>query len=83
MSEVGKLYAMKEATEIVGVYLRICRNGTRRVRYTVLDQYDGKRGVPETKCIMSLPEERKIAGYARVSSYIQRDESERQVEMIS
>jgi len=44
----------------------------------------GKRRVPESeiKRILGIHEERKTIGYARVSSHAQKDDLERQIELI-
>jgi len=80
-----KLYTMKEASEMLGVNLRTLQRWDEEGKIHCVRTIGGKRRVPESeiKRILGLREERKIIGYARVSSNTQRDDLERQIEAIS
>jgi len=78
-----KLYSMKEASEMLGVHIRTLQKWDEEGKIHCVRTVGGKRRVPESeiKRILGLREERKIIGYARVSS--QRDDLERQIEAIT
>jgi len=80
-----KLYTMKEASQILGVHIRTLQKWDEEGKIHCVRTVGGKRRVPESeiKRILGLHEERKIVGYARVSSHTQRDNLERQIEEIS
>jgi len=80
-----KLYTMKEASEILGVHVRTLQKWDREGKIRCVRTVGGKRRVPESeiKRILGLHEERKVVGYARVSSHTQRDDLERQIEAIN
>jgi len=80
-----KLYTMKEASEILGVHVRTLQKWDREGKIRCVRTVGGKRRVPESeiKRILGLHEERKVVGYARVSSHNQRDDLERQIEAIN
>jgi len=80
-----KLYTMKEASEILGVHIRTLQKWDKAGKIHCVRTVGGKRRVPESeiKRILGLHENRKIVGYARVSSHAQRDYLERQIEMIN
>jgi len=80
-----KLYTMKEASEILGVHVRTLQKWDKEGKIRCVRTVGGKRRVPESeiKRILGLHEERKVIGYARVSSHARRDGLERQVEMIN
>jgi len=80
-----KLYTMKEASEILGVHIRTLQKWDREGKIRCVRTVSGKRRVPESeiKRLLGLHEERKVIGYARVSSHTQKDDLERQIEMIS
>jgi len=80
-----KLYTMKEASELLGVHVRTLQKWDEEGKIHCVRTVGGKRRVPESeiKRILGLHEERKIIGYARVSSHTQRDDLERQIEAIS
>ena len=75
---------MKEASEILGVNIRTLQRWDEEGKIHCVRTVGGKRRVPESeiKRILGLHEERKIVGYARVSSHTQRDDLERQIEAI-
>jgi len=76
---------MKEASEILGVHVRTLQKWDREGKIRCVRTVGGKRRVPESeiKRILGLHEERKVVGYARVSSHNQRDDLERQIEAIN
>ena len=76
---------MKEASEMLGVNVRTLQRWDEEGKIHCVRTVGGKRRVPESeiKRILGLHEERKIVGYARVSSHTQRDDLERQIEEIS
>jgi len=80
-----KLYSMKEASQMLGVNLRTLQRWDEEGKIHCVRTVGGKRRVPESeiKRILGLHEERKIIGYARVSSPTQRDDLERQIEAIN
>ena len=75
---------MKEAARILGVSVRTIQRWDKAGKIRCVRTVGGKRRVPESeiKRILGLHEERKIIGYARVSSHTQRDDLERQIELI-
>ena len=75
---------MKEASEMLGVNIRTLQRWDEEGKMHCVRTVGGKRRVPESeiKRILGLHEERKIVGYARVSSHTQRDDLERQIEAI-
>jgi len=80
-----KLYSMREASEILGVHIRTLQKWDEEGKIHCVRTIGGKRRVPESeiKRILGLHEEKKVIGYARVSSRTQRDDLERQIEAIS
>jgi len=80
-----KLYTMKEASELLGVHVRTLQKWDEEGKIHCVRTVGGKRRVPESeiKRILGLREERKIIGYARVSSNTQKDDLERQIEAIT
>jgi len=80
-----KLYSMKEASQILGVHVRTLQRWDEEGKIHCVRTVGGKRRVPESeiKRILGLREERKVIGYARVSSNTQRDDLERQIELIT
>jgi len=80
-----KLYSMREASEILGVHIRTLQKWDEEGKIRCVRTVGGKRRVPESeiKRILGLHEEKKVIGYARVSSHTQRDNLERQIKAIS
>jgi len=76
---------MKEASEILGVHIRTLQKWDEEGKIHCVRTVGGKRRVPESeiKRILGLHEERKVVGYARVSSNTQKDDLERQIEAIT
>jgi len=79
-----RLYTMKEASKLLGVHVKTIQKWDREGKIRCVRTVGGKRRVPESeiKRILGIHEERKIVGYARVSSHIQKDDLERQIELI-
>jgi len=76
---------MKEASELLGVTVRTLQRWDEEGKIHCVRTVGDKRRVPESeiKRVLGLHEERKIVGYARVSSNTQRDDLERQIEAIT
>ena len=79
-----RLYTMKEASKLLGVTVRTIQRWDKEGKIRCVRTVGGKRRVPESeiKRILGIHEERKIIGYARVSSHTQKDDLERQIELI-
>ena len=79
-----RLYTMKEASKLLGVHIRTIQKWDKAGKIRCVRTVGGKRRVPESeiKRILGIHEERKIIGYARVSSNTQKDDLERQIELI-
>jgi len=75
---------MKEASKLLGVHIRTIQKWDREGKIRCVRTIGGKRRVPESeiKRILGIHERRKIVGYARVSSHTQKDDLERQIELI-
>jgi putative resolvase len=81
---MDRLYTMKEASKLLGVTVRTIQRWDKQGKIKCVRTVGGKRRVPESeiKRILGIHEERKIIGYARVSSRTQKDDLERQIELI-
>jgi len=79
-----RLYTMKEASKLLGVHIRTIQKWDKQGKIRCVRTVGGKRRVPESeiKRILGIHEKRKIIGYARISSHTQKDDLERQVELI-
>ncbi|MCD6538893.1 IS607 family transposase [Candidatus Bathyarchaeota archaeon] len=79
-----RLYTMKEASKLLGVHIRTIQKWDKAGKIRCVRTIGGKRRVPESeiKRILGIHEERKIIGYARVSSHTKKDDLERQIELI-
>ena len=77
---------MKEACELLGVHIKTLQRWDRGGRIKCVRTVGEKRRVPESeiKRILRIKdkEQRKIIGYARVSSNTQKDDLERQIDTI-
>jgi len=75
---------LSEAAKILGVHPKTIQRWDREGKIRCIRTVGGRRRVPESeiKRIMGIHEERKIVGYARVSSRTQKDDLERQIEAI-
>ncbi|MEM2306584.1 MAG: IS607 family transposase [Candidatus Bathyarchaeia archaeon] len=79
-----KLYTLKEAKRLLGVTTRTIQRWDKEGKIRVVRTVGGRRRVPESeiKRILGLREERIVIGYARVSSSAQKDDLERQKQLI-
>jgi len=81
-----RVYTMKEACELLGVHIKTLQKWDREGKIKCVRTIGGKRRVPESeiKQILGIKdkEQRKIIGYVRVSSNTQKDDLERQIDMI-
>ena len=79
-----RLYTMKEASKLLGVAVRTIQRWDKEGKIRCVRTVGGKRRVPESEIrrILGIHEKRKIIGYARVSSHTQKDDLERQIELI-
>jgi len=79
-----KLYTLKEASKLLGVHVKTIQRWDKEGKIRCVRTVGGKRRIPESeiKRILGIHEERKIVGYARVSSHTQKDDLERQIELI-
>jgi len=79
-----RLYTMKEASKLLGVHVKTIQKWDKQGKIRCVRTVGGKRRVPESeiKRILGIHEERKIVGYVRVSSNTQKDDLERQIELI-
>ena len=82
---MDRLYTMKEASKLLGVTVRTIQRWDKAGKIRCVRTVGGKRRVPESeiKRILGVHEERKIIGYARVSSHTQKNDLERQIELIN
>jgi len=79
-----RLYTMKEASKLLGVHVKTIQKWDKQGKIKCIRTVGGRRRIPESeiKRILGIREERKIVGYARVSSHTQKDDLERQIELI-
>jgi DNA binding domain, excisionase family len=79
-----KLYTLKEAKKLLGVTTRTIQRWDKAGKIRVVRTMGGRRRIPESeiKRILGLKEERVVVGYARVSSTTQKDDLERQKQLI-
>jgi len=79
-----RLYTMKDASKLLGVHIRTIQKWDKEGKIRCVRTIGGKRRVPESeiKRILRIHGERKVVGYARVSSHTQKDGLERQIELI-
>lgn len=77
-------YTLKEASKILGVTVKTIQNWDKQGKIRVVRTVGGRRRIPESeiKRILGIQEERKIIGYARVSSRTQKDDLNRQAQTI-
>ncbi len=79
-----RLYTLKEACLLLGVHPRTIQKWDKQGKIRTVRTIGGRRRIPESE-IRKLQGEkglRSILGYARVSSATQRDDLERQVELL-
>jgi putative resolvase len=79
-----KLYTLKEAKKLLGVTTKTIQRWDKEGKIRVVRTVGGRRRIPESeiKRILGLREERVVVGYARVSSTTQKDDLERQKQLI-
>ena len=80
-----KLYTLKQASEILGVHPKTIQKWDREGKIKVVRTPGGRRRIPESEIKRILGETTEnglIIGYARVSSYSQKDDLENQIEAI-
>jgi putative resolvase len=79
-----RLYTLKEAKKLLGVTTRTIQRWDKEGKIRVVRTVGGRRRIPESeiKRILGLKEERAVVGYARVSSTTQKDDLERQKQLI-
>jgi putative resolvase len=79
-----KLYTLKEAKKLLGVTTKTIQRWDREGKIRVVRTIGGRRRIPESeiKRILGVKEERVVVGYARVSSTTQKDDLERQKQLI-
>jgi len=78
-----RLYTLKEAKMLLGVTTKTIQRWDKEGKVRVVRTIGGRR-IPESeiKRILGLKEERVVVGYARVSSTTQKDDLERQKQLI-
>lgn len=79
-----KLYTLKEAKRLLGVTTRTIQRWDKEGKIRCVRTVGGRRRIPESeiKRILGLREKRIIVGYVRVSSSTQKDDLERQRQLI-
>ena len=79
-----KLYTLKEVKKLLGVTTKTIQRWDKEGKIRVVRTIGGRRRIPESeiKRILGLKEERVVVGYARVSSTTQKDDLERQKQLI-
>ena len=79
-----RLYTLKEAKKLLGVTTKTIQRWDKQGKIRVVRTIGGRRRIPESeiKRILGLKEERVIVGYARASSTTQKDDLERQKQLI-
>ena len=79
-----RLYTLKEAKRLLGVTTKTIQRWDKEGKMRVVRTVGGRRRIPESeiKRILGLKEERVVVGYARVSSTTQKDDLERQKQLI-
>ncbi|MBS7612316.1 IS607 family transposase [Candidatus Bathyarchaeota archaeon] len=81
---VERLYTIKEAKKLLGVTTWTIQQWDRQGKIRCVRTVGGRRRIPESEIrrILGLKEERAVVGYARVSSATQKDDLERQKQLI-
>lgn len=80
-----KLYSLKEAKRLLGVQTKAIQRWDREGMIRVVRTPGGRRRIPESEILHIQGEEkreRKVVGYARVSSLSQKDDLEQQERLI-
>jgi len=75
---------LKEAKKLLGVTTRTIQRWDKDGKIKVVRTIGGRRRIPESeiKRVLGLKEERAVLGYARVSSSTQKDDLERQKQLL-
>jgi len=79
-----KLYTLKEAKKLLGITTKTIQRWDKEGKIRVVRTIGGRRRIPESeiKRVLGVKEERVVVGYARVSSTTQKDDLERQKQLI-
>lgn len=79
-----RLYTIKEAKKLLGVTTWTIQQWDREGKIKCVRTVGGRRRIPESeiKRLLGLREERAVVGYVRVSSSTQKDDLERQKQLI-
>ena len=79
-----RLYTLKEAKKLLGITTRTIQRWNKEGKIRVVRTVGGRRRMPESeiKRILGLREERVVVDYARVSSATQKDDLERQKQLL-
>ena len=79
-----RLYTLKEAKRVLGVTTKTIQRWDKEGKIRVVRTVGGRRRIPESeiKRILGLKEERVVVGYARVSPTAQKDDLERQKQLL-
>ena len=81
-----KLYTLKEAKKLLGITTKTIQRWDKEGKIRVVRTIGGRRRIPESEIKRVLgvkeEEERVVVGYARVSSTTQKDDLERQKQLI-
>jgi putative resolvase len=80
-----KLYSLKEAKQLLGVKTRTIQQWDRTGKLKIIRTLGGRRRVPESEILRMQGEAKKmgkLVGYARISSESQKDDLNRQIEIL-
>ena len=79
-----RLYTLKEAKQLLGVTTRTIQKWDKQSKLRVARTAGGRRRIPESeiKRLLNIPEQREIIGYTRVSQASQRNDLQRQMELL-
>ncbi|NHV60290.1 MAG: IS607 family transposase [Candidatus Verstraetearchaeota archaeon] len=79
-----KLYTLKEAKKLLGITTKTIQRWDKEGKIRVVRTIGGRRRIPESeiKRVLGVKEERVVVGYARVSSTTQKDDLERQKQLM-
>jgi putative resolvase len=82
-----RLYTLKEAKKLLGVQTRAIQQWDRDGKIKVIRTLGGRRRIPESELLRIQGETKtkqagKVVGYARVSSESQKDDLNRQIELL-
>lgn len=83
--DMERLYTLKEAKKLLGVQTRAIQQWDRDGKLKVVRTLGGRRRIPESEILRiqgELGQKGKTVGYARVSSESQREDLNRQIEIL-